>query len=138
MVLLGINVTHLFLSTTLCSYSTQFHEIRLILNFYFCTLLSSISNTGIFFFGLHCCLKTICAVTVNDISVGLLKHLLDINHCCGIFTTLHKRKAHYSRVHSTLVPSVACQTTEVTYSFPSFFLPTGYTFPVQTTTFLQH
>ena len=45
-------------------------------------------------------------------------------HCCGIFTTLHKHKAHYSRVRSTLVPSVACQTTEVTYrSLP--FLPTG-------------
>ena len=36
-------------------------------------------------------------------------------HCCGIFTTLHKRKAHYSRVRSTLVPSVACQTTEGEY-----------------------
>ena len=41
--------------------------------------------------------------------------LLDINHCCGIFTTLHKRKAHYSRVCSTIVPSVACQTTEGEY-----------------------
>ena len=25
----------------------------------------------------------------------------------------------------------------LSYSFPSFFLPTGYTFPVQTTTFLH-
>ena len=36
-------------------------------------------------------------------------------HCCGIFTTLHKCKAHYSRVRSTIVPSVACQTTEGKY-----------------------
>ena len=41
----------------------------------------------------------------------------------------------YLQVHTHI--TVACQTTEVTYSFPSFFLPTGYTFPVQTTTFLQ-
>ena len=45
-------------------------------------------------------------------------------HCCGIFTTLHKRKAHYSRVCSTLVPSVACQTTEVTYR--SSYLPSRH------------
>ena len=48
--------------------------------------------------------------------------MLDINHCCGMFTTLRKRKAHYSRLRSTLVPSVACQTTEGEYllltSFP--------------------
>ena len=36
-------------------------------------------------------------------------------HCCSMFTTLHKCKVHYSRVHSTLVPSVACQTTEGEY-----------------------
>ena len=30
-------------------------------------------------------------------SIGTEK-MLDINHCCGIFTTLHKHKAHYSRV----------------------------------------
>ena len=40
-------------------------------------------------------------------------------HCCGMFTTLHKCKVHYSRVRSTLVPSVACQTTEVTYRSPT-------------------
>ena len=38
-----------------------------------------------------------------------------------MFTTLHKRKAHYSRVRSTIVPSVACQTTEVTYRSPTLF-----------------
>ena len=36
-------------------------------------------------------------------------------------TTLHKRKAHYSRVHSTLVPSVACQTTEGEYLLLTIF-----------------
>ena len=46
-------------------------------------------------------------------------------HCCGIFTTLHKCKAHYSRVHSTLVPSVACQTTEVTLCRPPPFYTRG-------------
>ena len=43
----------------------------------------------------------------DNLSVGY-------KHCCGIFTMLHKCKVHYSRVCSTLVPSVACQTTEVT------------------------
>ena len=42
-------------------------------------------------------------------------------HCCGIFTTLHKRKAHYSRVCSTLVPSVACETTEGEYLLLTIF-----------------
>ena len=45
-------------------------------------------------------------------------------HCCGIFTTLHKRKAHYSRVCSTIVPSVACQTTEGEYLLLTSFLLT--------------
>ena len=33
-------------------------------------------------------------------------------------------RAHYSRVHSTTVPSVACQTTEVTYR--SSYLPSRH------------
>ena len=45
-------------------------------------------------------------------------------HCCGMFTTLHKRKAHYSRLRSTLVPSVACQTTEGEYHSTNPFLLT--------------
>ena len=55
---------------------------------------------------------------LDDLGVGY-------KHCCGIFTTLHKRKAHYSRVHSTLVPSVACQTTEGEYHSTNPFLPTN-------------
>ena len=46
-------------------------------------------------------------------------------HCCGMFTTLHKHKAHYSRLRSTLVPSVACQTTEGKYHSTNPFLPTN-------------
>ena len=45
--------------------------------------------------------------------------MLNINYCCGLFTDYISARAHYSRLHSTLVPSVACQTTEVTYSLPS-------------------
>ena len=45
-------------------------------------------------------------------------------HCCGMFTTLHKRKAHYSRLRSTLVPSVACQTTEGEYHLLTILLLT--------------
>ena len=45
-------------------------------------------------------------------------------HFCGVFTTLHKHKVHYSRVRSILIPSVACQTTEGKYhstnSFPTY------------------
>ena len=41
-------------------------------------------------------------------------------NCCGMFTTLHKRKAHYSRLRSTTVPSVACQTTEGEYHLLSY------------------
>ena len=43
------------------------------------------------------------------------EELVGYKHCCGIFTTLHKCKVHYSRAHSTLVPSVACQITEGKY-----------------------
>ena len=45
--------------------------------------------------------------------------LLDINYCCGIFTDYISTRAHYSRLRSTLVPSAACQTTEVTYRSPT-------------------
>ena len=44
--------------------------------------------------------------------------VLNINYCCGLFTDYISARAHYSRLCSTLVPSVACQTTEVTYRSP--------------------
>ena len=48
----------------------------------------------------------------------------DKQNCCGMFTDYISARAHYSRLRSTLVPSVACQTTEVTLQIlPS--LPTG-------------
>ena len=46
---------------------------------------------------------------------GIEEQCVGYKHCCGIFTTLYKCKAHCSRVRSTLVPSVACQTTEGKY-----------------------
>ena len=52
--------------------------------------------------------KLVVVIEVGGSDVGY-------KHCCGIFTTLHKHKMHYSRVRSTLVPSVACQTTEGKY-----------------------
>ena len=36
-----------------------------------------------------------------------------------MFTDYISARAHYSRLRSTLVPSVACQTTEVTYRSPT-------------------
>ena len=41
--------------------------------------------------------------------------LLNINYCCGLFTDYISARVHYSRLCSTLVPSVACQTTEGKY-----------------------
>ena len=41
--------------------------------------------------------------------------MLNINYCCGLFTDYISARVHYSRVCSTLVPSVACQTTEGKY-----------------------
>ena len=50
--------------------------------------------------------------------------LLNINYCCGLFTDYISARAHYSRLHSTIVPSVACQTTEGKYHstnpFPTY------------------
>ena len=40
-------------------------------------------------------------------------------YCCGLFTDYISARAHYHRVRSTIVPSVACQTTEVTYRSPT-------------------
>ena len=34
--------------------------------------------------------------------------VLDINYCCDLFTDYISARAHYHRVCSTLVPSVAC------------------------------
>ena len=39
----------------------------------------------------------------------------DKQNCCGMFTDYISTRVHYSRVRSTLVPSVACQTTEGEY-----------------------
>ena len=36
-------------------------------------------------------------------------------YCCGLFTDYISARAHYHRVCSTIVPSVACQTTEGEY-----------------------
>ena len=41
--------------------------------------------------------------------------MLNINYCCGLFTDYISARVHYSRLRSTLVPSVACQTTEGEY-----------------------
>ena len=52
---------------------------------------------------------------VMGVMGGRLRGVLDINYCCGIFTDYISARAHYSRLRSTLVPSVACQTTEGKY-----------------------
>ena len=52
-----------------------------------------------------------CAVVHWFDHVGVL----NINYCCGLFTDYISARAHYHRVHSTIVPSVACQTTEGKY-----------------------
>ena len=51
--------------------------------------------------------------------------LLNINYCCGLFTDYISARAHYSRLRSTIVPSVACQTTEGEYHSTNPFLPTN-------------
>ena len=52
------------------------------------------------------------------------KEVLNINYCCGLFTDYISARAHYSRLCSTLVPSVACQTTEGEYLLLT--IPTTY------------
>ena len=56
--------------------------------------------------------------------------MLDINNCYGVFTDYISARAHYSRVRSTLVPSVACQTTEGEYllltTFFYLLIPCSY------------
>ena len=47
--------------------------------------------------------------------------VLDINYCCGLFTDYISARVHYSRVCSTRVPSVACQTTEGEYLLLTIF-----------------
>ena len=47
--------------------------------------------------------------------VMVVRDLLDINYCCDLFTDYISARAHYHRVRSTIVPSVACQTTEGEY-----------------------
>ena len=61
----------------------------------------------------------------TDGSHGQVDKPVGYKHCCGMFTTLHKHKAHYSRVCSTLVPSVACQTTEGEYHSTNHLSPTN-------------
>ena len=51
--------------------------------------------------------------------------VLNINYCCGMFTDYISARAHYHRVRSTIVPSVACQTTEGEYHSTNPFLPTN-------------
>jgi len=48
----------------------------------------------------------------------------DKQNCCGMFTYLHKHTSHYSRVPSTIVPSVACQHTEGEYIPTNHFILT--------------
>ena len=70
--------------------------------------------------------------------VGIGRPLLEINRIVVVYLlTYISQSADYLRVCSTLVPSVACQTTEVTLqiSYPSF-LP-GPMLCCATTTFLQ-
>ena len=50
--------------------------------------------------------------------------MLNINYCCGLFTDYISARAHYSRLRSTIVPSVACQTTEGEYHSTNHLLPT--------------
>ena len=52
---------------------------------------------------------------INDPEDTSGSTVLDINCCCGLFTDYISARAHYSRLRSTIVPSVACQTTEGEY-----------------------
>ena len=61
-------------------------------------------------------------VEANGMAMGML---LDINYCCDLFTDYISTRAHYSRLRSTLVPSVACQTTEGEYHSTNHLLPTN-------------
>ena len=54
----------------------------------------------------------------------LMNVILNINYCCGLFTDYISTRAHYSRLRSTIVPSVACQTTEGEYHSTNPFLLT--------------
>ena len=57
-----------------------------------------------------------CIIEKSDNTSGPCDNImLNINYCCGMFTDYISARAHYSRVRSTLVPSVACQTTEGKY-----------------------
>ena len=49
--------------------------------------------------------------------------MLDINIVVVYLPDYISTRAHYSRVCSTLVPSVACQTTEGEYLLLTSFLP---------------
>ena len=50
--------------------------------------------------------------------------LLDINIVVVYLPDYISARAHYSRVRSTIVPSVACQTTEGEYHSTNHLLPT--------------
>ena len=60
-----------------------------------------------------------------QVQVKVMLLMLNINYCCGLFTDYISTRAPYSRVRSTLVPSVACQTTEGEYHSTHHFLPTN-------------
>ena len=62
--------------------------------------------------------------TLGSVPLLALFYLLNINYCCGLFTDYISARAHYSRLHSTLVSSVACQTTEGEYLLLT--IPTTY------------
>ena len=56
--------------------------------------------------------------------IKIWMQVLNINYCCGLFTDYISARAHYSRLRSTIVPSVACQTTEGEYHSTNPFLLT--------------
>ena len=62
---------------------------------------------------------------IVDLPEQQLIAVLNISYCCGLFTDYISARAHYHRVHSTIVPSVACQTTEGEYHSTNPFLPTN-------------
>ena len=62
-------------------------------------------------------LAALCYFDIDTLDLSLYRCdlVLNINYCCGLFTDYISTRAHYSRLCSTLVPSVACQTTEGKY-----------------------
>ena len=84
MVLLGINVTQLFLSIILLNYCTTFHAMRLILNHHFCTLYNI------------CNLKTMLANIFSNCTVvpNILCSDTELSYFCGPCQTVVARSVH--------------------------------------------